>query len=70
MPFNNPHSDIEALKQFFVGLLDGGWIQVNHWRKKILQFRVVIKLKFTPANLLMLQQLSRASNIGRITVNK
>jgi hypothetical protein len=22
MPFNKPHSDIEALKQFFLGLLD------------------------------------------------
>jgi cytochrome c oxidase subunit 1 len=36
----------EHIKQFFVGLMDGnGSIQVNHWRKEYLQFRMVIKLK-------------------------
>lgn len=36
-----------AYEQFFLGLLEGdGSIQVNHWRKKALQFRIVIKLKY------------------------
>ena len=31
--------------------MDGeGSIQVNHWRHKNLQYRLVIKLKNTPAN--------------------
>ena len=35
----------EYIKMFWVGLMDGdGSIQVNHWRKKSLQFRLVIKL--------------------------
>lgn len=34
------------IKQFFVGLMDGeGSIQVNHWRKRKLQYRIVIKLR-------------------------
>lgn len=36
---------------FWVGIMDGdGSIQVNHWRKKTLQFRLVIKLKNTERN--------------------
>jgi hypothetical protein len=43
---------------FFLGLLEGdGSIQVNHWKKRILQFRIVIKLKDTPENYRMLVQL-------------
>lgn len=43
------------LKKFWVGLMDGdGSIQVNHWRYKILQYRLVIKLKNCPENLSML----------------
>jgi hypothetical protein len=43
------------IEPFFVGLFDGdGSIQVNHWRRKLLQFRLVIKLKNTPANYEML----------------
>ena len=45
----------DYLAPFFVGLMDGdGSIQVNHWRKKILQFRMVIKLKENPHNCAML----------------
>ena len=45
---------------FFVGLMDGdGSIQVNPWRKKILQFRWVIKLKSHPQNAVMLSLLSK-----------
>jgi uncharacterized protein (DUF433 family) len=35
----------EYIKMFWVGLMDGdGSIQVNHWRKQSLQYRLVIKL--------------------------
>jgi hypothetical protein len=52
-----PSSDY--IKTFFVGLMDGdGSIQVNHWRKSSLQFRMVIKLKNLPANSKMLMQIS------------
>jgi hypothetical protein len=47
--------DTEYIKKFWVGLMDGdGSIQVNHWRKKNLQYRFVIKLRFCPENLNML----------------
>lgn len=43
------------LKKFWVGLMDGaGSVQVNHWRYKSLQYRLVIKLKNCPENLSML----------------
>lgn len=49
----------EYIKQFWVGLMDGdGSIQVNHWRKKILQFRLVIQLSNTPQNLAMLNRIA------------
>ena len=45
----------EYVEQFFVGLLDGdGSIQVNHSEKHNLQFRIVIKLKYTLCNYQML----------------
>ena len=51
------------LKKFWVGLMDGdGSIQVNHWRYKSLQYRLVIKLKNCPENLIMLNLI--ASDIG------
>lgn len=51
--------DPEFLKAFFVGLMDGeGSIQVNHWRKKSLQYRMVIKLKNLPSNVSMLKKLA------------
>jgi hypothetical protein len=38
-----------------VGLMDGdGSIQVNHWRKKNLQYRLIIKLKCCDENVIML----------------
>lgn len=41
--------------KFFVGLFEGdGSIQVNHWRKKILQYRLIIKLKNLDSNYNML----------------
>ncbi len=42
-------SESEYLCQYWVGLMDGdGSLQVNHWRKKSLQYRLVIKLKNDP----------------------
>jgi len=41
--------------KFWIGLMDGdGSIQVNHWRSKSLQYRLVIKLKYCSENLFML----------------
>lgn len=41
--------------KFFVGLFEGdGSIQVNHWRKKNLQYRLIIKLKNLDTNYNML----------------
>ena len=46
---------------FFLGLLEGdGSIQVNHWKKRILQYRIIIKLKFTHANYHMLSELKHS----------
>lgn len=43
------------IKKYWVGLMDGnGSIQVNHWRSKNLQFRLVIKLKYNKNNYNML----------------
>lgn len=48
----------EYLKKFWVGLMDGdGSIQVNHWKKKNLQFRLVIKLKNCLSNIKMLKNI-------------
>jgi LAGLIDADG endonuclease/Cytochrome C and Quinol oxidase polypeptide I len=45
----------QQLDAFVVGLIDGdGSLQVNHWRYKILQFRLVVKLSDKPMNYEML----------------
>lgn len=57
---------------FWVGLMDGdGSIQVNHWRKKNLQFRLIIKWKFLESNYRMLILIAQVvgGNV-RITKNK
>ena len=49
----------EYIKKFWVGLIDGdGSIQVNHWRKQSLQYRLVIKLKNIKSNYDMLIKIS------------
>lgn len=46
----------EHIIKFWVGLIDGdGSIQVNHWRKLNLQYRLIIKLKNTKSNYNMLK---------------
>ena len=48
------------IKMFWVGLMDGGGsIQVNHWRRKSLQYRLVIKLSNLPANYNMLLEIAK-----------
>ena len=55
--------DPNYIFKFWVGLMDGdGSIQVNHWRLKSLQYRMVIKLKYCQENLKMLNLIS--SQIG------
>jgi len=45
---------------FWVGLMDGdGSIQVNHWRKKSLQYRLVIKLSNIRSNYNMLVKIAK-----------
>lgn len=52
---SGPRKIDEHIKMFWVGLMDGdGSIQVNHWRKKSLQFRLVIKLSNIISNYDML----------------
>jgi LAGLIDADG endonuclease len=59
------------LEEFFLGLLEGdGSIQVNHWKKRYLQFRIVIKLKNSPANYLMCAKLVEELKIMNLHVRK
>lgn len=47
------------LAAFVVGLIDGdGSLQVNHWRQKSLQYRLVVKLKYTVHNYSMLTHIA------------
>jgi hypothetical protein len=49
------NKDPSYIQKFWVGLMDGdGSIQVNHWRKKALQYRLVIKLRHCSENVEML----------------
>ena len=51
--------DPNYVLKFWVGLMDGdGSIQVNHFRNKNLQYRIVIKLKYCSENLSMLNLIS------------
>lgn len=57
----SPQLNDDYIKKFWVGLMDGdGSIQVNHWRYKYLQFRLVIKLKNCQENLEMLNIISNS----------
>jgi hypothetical protein len=49
----------EYIEPFWVGLMDGdGSIQVNNWKHRYLQYRLIIKLKYTSANYRMLNNIS------------
>lgn len=59
-----------SLLNFTLGLLMGnGSFQINHWKKKYLQYRIIIKLKYHIYNLKMLQNIRDSFNIGNINVN-
>ena len=50
----------EYIKMFWVGLMDGdGSIQVNHWRRQSLQYRLVIKLSNLKSNYNMLVEIAK-----------
>ena len=50
----------EYIKMFWVGLMDGdGSIQVNHWRRSSLQYRLVIKLSNITSNYKMLVKIAK-----------
>lgn len=52
--------DSHYIHKFWVGLMDGdGSIQVNHWRYKYLQYRLIIKLKYCIENLTMLNLIKK-----------
>jgi LAGLIDADG endonuclease len=58
----------DSLAAFVVGLIDGdGSIQVNHWRGKTLQYRIIVKLKYNSINKAMLDHIAEVYG-GRITV--
>ena len=49
----------KQLAAFVVGLIDGdGSFQVNHWRYKSLQYRLVVKLKLNEFNKVMLEHIA------------
>ena len=56
---------------FTLGLLmaDGSF-QINHWKKKYLQYRIIIKFKNVPENIKMLQDLRSHFKIGTININQ
>lgn len=54
---------------FLLGLLVGnGSFQINHWKKKYLQYRIMIKLKHHPQNIKMLQQLKELYPLGTLII--
>jgi hypothetical protein len=60
----------EYIVQFWVGLLDGdGSIQVNHWRKRSLLYRIVIKLPNNVENVNMFCQIQQNLG-GRVKFDK
>lgn len=67
---NLKNHDNEYIKQFWVGLMDGdGSIQVNHWRHKNLQFRLVIKLSNLISNYNMLIAIAKVIG-GKVRIYK
>nr|YP_008802537.1 putative LAGLIDADG homing endonuclease [Monomastix sp. OKE-1]AGZ90190.1 putative LAGLIDADG homing endonuclease [Monomastix sp. OKE-1] len=66
---HGPQSFQDQLESFFLGLLEGdGSIQVNHWRKASLQYRIIIKLNNTEENYRMLTFIHRKLNIGNVKI--
>lgn len=56
----NKYNYNQYIKIFWVGLMDGdGSIQVNHWREKSLQYRLIIKLSNLKSNYNMLIKIAK-----------
>jgi hypothetical protein len=50
----------DFLKAFWVGLMDAdGRIQVNHWRSRYLQYRIIIRMKSVTENIEMLLEIQQ-----------
>jgi hypothetical protein len=61
------------IKKYWVGLMDGdGSIQVNHWRSKNLQYRLIIKLIYNKPNYNMLLLIKNiiGGNVNIVDKNK
>ena len=57
------------IEPYFIGLLEGdGSIQVNQWKQRILQFRIVIKLKYTPLNYTLCQRIQAHTQLFNLHV--
>jgi hypothetical protein len=54
---------------FLYGLLVGdGSFQINHYKKKYIQYRIIIKLKHHHRNISMLQEARDTFRVGTIIV--
>lgn len=54
---------------FTLGLMFGdGSFQINHWKEKYLQYRIIVKLKNINENILMLEYLRNTFDIGQILI--
>jgi len=59
----------DRLAAFVDGLIDGdGSLQVNHWRSKSLQYRLIVQLKDTEFNKVMLSHIAKTYG-GRVKVS-
>lgn len=66
------HLSQDNLAAFTVGLIDGdGSLQVNHWRRKSLQYRLIVKLAHKPYNFEMLSRIAAVyRGKVRVVLNK
>ena len=66
------HLSQDNLAAFTVGLIDGdGSLQVNHWQRKSLQYRLIVKLAHKPYNLEMLSRIAAVyRGKVRVVLNK
>ena len=63
----------EPLAAFVVGLIDGdGSLQVNHWRNKYFQYRLIVKLKYNEYNKNMFDHITSiyGGKVNIVTVKK
>jgi Cytochrome C and Quinol oxidase polypeptide I/LAGLIDADG endonuclease len=66
----NSELNCEFIKMYWVGLMDGdGSVQVNQWRMKYLQYRLIIKLKNCYRNKTMLIDIAKCIG-GTVRITK